>query len=60
MVFDHDDDGALVDGEVGFGLPVGGFAEAVDKSVFAPDFIAEVFVEMAERLHRLFRRVGQG
>ena len=27
VVFDHDDDRALIDGEVGFGLPVGGFAE---------------------------------
>ena len=60
MVFDHDDDRALVTRQMRFRLPVGGFAEAVDEAVFAPDFIAQRFVEMAERLHRLFRRIGQG
>ena len=60
VVLDHDDDRALVDGEVGVRDPVLAFAERVLEAVLAPDAIAELVIEVAERLHAVLGRVGEG
>ena len=60
VVFHHDHDGALVDGEVpGFAPPVME-AEAVVESVRALDPMAEVVVEMPEGSQAFPRGVGEG
>ena len=46
MVLDHHDDRALVDREIGFGVPAPGQIERVLEAVLAPDPIAEVVMEM--------------
>lgn len=39
VIFDHDNDGALVDGEVAVGHPVFFGAEGIAESVWSPDWV---------------------
>src|ERR1700722_1905873 len=59
IVFDHDDDRPLTDREVTVSIPITLFAEAVDETEAAPDFIAEIVVKMPERRHRFRGRIGE-
>src|ERR1700744_5613616 len=43
-----------------FGIPLSGFAKAVGETVWAPDPVSQVIVEMSQRLHTVFRRIGKG
>src|SRR5262245_31450444 len=59
MVFDHDDDRALIDGEIARIDPLLALAECVAKSELAPDTVAEAFVEVSQRLHAVVWRIRE-
>lgn len=39
VIFDHDDDGALIDGQKGICIPVPGLAKSVDEPISAPHLL---------------------
>src|ERR1700749_1074202 len=60
MILHHDDDGALVDGQVAVTEPIALLAECVEEAVAAPEFApVPPAQEMTQRTHHLERRVGQ-
>ena len=60
VIFDHDDDGTLIDGQMCLCIPAPAFAKAVGKAIGAPDPAAEVIIKMFEGLHAVFRSIRKG
>src|SRR6266496_2218152 len=60
MVLDHDRNGGLVQTHIGVLKPILGEIEAVAKAIDAPQFTAEVTIEMFESLHRFLGRIWKG
>src|SRR6201984_1743305 len=60
VVFDHDDDRALIDRKMRCRIPISRLAEGVDEAVFAPEALAEACVKMPQRRERMCGRVRHG
>src|SRR6516225_4216632 len=58
VVLDHDDDRALIDGEMRLRIPILALAEGIDEAVIAPKMFAELPVEMLEGSERVFGHIG--
>ena len=56
---DHDDDRYLIDRQVGARMPVAAFAERMYEAEPTPDAKLQLRQEIAQRAHRLVRRVGK-
>ncbi len=56
---DHDDDRYLIDRQVGARMPVAAFAERMYEAEPTPDAMLQLRQEIAQRAHRLVRRVGK-
>ena len=59
MVFNHRDNWALIDGEVGSRVPVGVFAERIDKAEATPDAPSRLGQEATQGAHRLIGHIGK-
>src|SRR6266498_4348686 len=60
MVLDHDHNGALVQTHIDVFKPILGEIEAIAKAIDAPQFTAELTIEMFESLHRFLGRIWKG
>ena len=56
---DHDDDRYLIDRQVGARMPVAAFAKRMYEAEPTPDAMLQLRQEIAQRAHRLVRRVGK-
>src|SRR5579862_1972865 len=59
MILHHDDNGPLIDGDVGVSVPVPLLAESIGKSVTPPELLAMLVKKVTQSAHHFARRVGQ-
>ena len=60
VIFNHDDNGSFVDGQVGLCIPVSGLAEPIGEAIRSPNLAAQVFIKVPKRLHAVLGGIRKG